>query len=61
MKMEPIEKFMLGLCFVVVGICLVCAAFQPYFEARTFNKFSKTKATYFDALVSELRVMPDSK
>jgi len=34
---------------------------QPYFEARTFNKFSETQASYFDALVSELRVLPDEK
>jgi hypothetical protein len=43
--------------FVVV----VIAAFllSPYFEAKAFNKFSKTKATYWDALWTELRVMPD--
>lgn len=51
----------IGIGLTVLGcVILICLAFtQPYYEARTFNKFSKTKATYFDALVSDLRVIPD--
>lgn len=30
---------------------------QPYFEMRTFNKFSNQKATYFDAVFSNLRII----
>lgn len=28
---------------------------------KAFNKFSETKATYWDALFTELRVIPDKK
>ena len=34
---------------------------QPYLEARTFNKFRKEesiKATYIDAVFSNLRITP---
>ena len=56
--MEPIEKVLIGALAVLLFVALVVGVSQPYFEARTFNKFSDKKATYFDALVSELRVMP---
>lgn len=37
----------------------ILLAIQPYFEARAFNKFtSGPKATYWDALWSDLRVTP---
>jgi hypothetical protein len=46
----------------IFGVILLVWVFVlPYFEARTFNKFSKTKATYFDAVVSDLRVIPDGQ
>ena len=42
---------------VIAIISLIIGMFiQPYFEMRTFNKFSKEKATYMDALCSELRI-----
>lgn len=42
--------------FSIIGGVLLL----PYFEARTFNKFTDgPKATYFDALFSELRVMSE--
>lgn len=34
---------------------------QPYFEARAFNKFSATKATYWDAVFADLRILPDKE
>lgn len=40
---------------VIISIGLI----QPYFEAKAFNKFrevDEVQATYFDALVSDLRV-----
>jgi hypothetical protein len=46
------------LALLVVGPSLLLLM-QPYLEARAFNKFtSGPKATYWDALWSELRVMP---
>jgi hypothetical protein len=57
--MNKYEIAMCWLCGVTVATVILALILQPHFEARTFNKFSKTKATYFDALVSELRVMPD--
>ena len=32
------------------------AIMQPYFEAKTFNKLTGGKATYWDAVFAELRV-----
>lgn len=45
----------IAVTLIVSGVILI----GPYYEAKTFNKFSKTKATYWDALVSDLRVVPD--
>ena len=43
----------------IIAIVLVLLA-GPYFEMQTFNKFTKgKKATYLDAMFSELRVTPD--
>lgn len=43
-------------CAVFIAIVVFV---PPYFEMRAFNKFSRTKATYVDALFAQLRVMPD--
>ena len=40
---------------VAIGILVV----RAHFEAATFNKFSLTKATFWDALWADLRVLPD--
>lgn len=53
------EKLVILFCVCTWALCLAIMFVQPYFEAKTFNKFSKTKATYWDALVSDLRVVPD--
>lgn len=42
----------------IVGI-LITFTFIPYQEMKTFNKFSKTKATFWDAVFSDLRIIPD--
>ncbi len=42
---------------MIIGF-IVFLIIQPYFEMQTFNKFSGTKVTYFDAVFSKLRVMP---
>lgn len=59
--MSKEDKIGLGIIIGFVVVMLVFAVVQPYFEARTFNKFSSTKATYLDALVSQLRVLPDGR
>jgi hypothetical protein len=45
---------------VVISLAIIAviaiALLQPYFEMRTFNKFSKQKATYIDAVFANLRV-----
>lgn len=50
----------LFLSFISVAFALFMAMIfiQPYFEMRTFNRFSKVKASYVDALYSELRIYP---
>ena len=53
------DKYEAGIGWVVVAILSVIVLLQPYFEARSFNKFSKTKATYWDAMITSLRVIPD--
>ena len=50
----------LVLAAVIVVALVLFGVVQPYFEARTFNKFtSGPKATYWDALWAELRVTHD--
>lgn len=49
------------LAVVIMVVMLSIALIQPVFEARTFNKFSATKATYLDAMFSNLRVLPDGR
>ena len=45
---------------IVVGTLFVAVA-QPYFEAKAFNKFtSGPKATYWDAMWTELRVISEA-
>lgn len=44
---------------IVFLIILAIAAFQPYFEAKTYNKFLKNgspRATYLDAVFGKLRI-----
>ena len=41
---------------MIIGF-IIFLIIQPYFEMQTFNKFSETKATYFDAVFSKLRVI----
>lgn len=49
-----------GILVALIILGLLAAMFiSPYFEMQAFNKFSKTKATYWDALWTELRIIPD--
>jgi len=48
-----------GFFFVVLPLVAVTLLSQPYFEARAYNKFrddTQVKATYWDALWSDLRI-----
>lgn len=45
---------------ILALLILLGIVMQPYFEARSFNKFSKIKATYWDAVWTQLRVMPSN-
>ena len=56
MKSDKLVDFMIVLC--VIGV-IFALTIPPYFEMRTFNKFSAQKASYIDALFSELRVIND--
>jgi len=56
MKLNTEEKVGLLLIVGFFVFILLIAFIQPHFEKRAFNKFSKQKATYWDALFSELRI-----
>ena len=51
-RMSPYEWFLI---ITIVGF-IVGLFVQPYFEMRAFNKFNDQKATYIDALFSNLRI-----
>lgn len=59
MSVEPFDKYQVLIIFGCILIIAVVFLVGPYFEMRSFNKFSKTKATYLDAVFSELRIEPD--
>jgi len=44
---------------IAIGLVLVGHLFSPYFEAKAFNRFSSRKATYWDALVADLRIVAE--
>jgi len=53
-----VEILIVLIIIVIFGI----AAIQPYFEMRTFNKFTKgEKATYWDAVFAQLRISTDGE
>lgn len=54
-----IEKIVFIAVLFLLLVALLAGFFAPYFEMTTFNKFSKTKATYFDAVFGQLRISPD--
>ena len=53
---DKLTDFLIAIC--IIGF-IFALTIPPYFEMRTFNKFSDKKATYIDALFSELRVIPN--
>ena len=48
-----------GFFFIVIPLTAALLLSQPYFEAKAYNKFrddTQVKATYWDALWSDLRI-----
>ena len=58
LEKESGDWFEWAIITCIAIIVLFVGVFQPYMEMRAFNKFSKVKATFFDAVFSELRVTP---
>ena len=61
--LDNTEKTVYGLAFLVFFAVIVFAFYCPYQEMKTFNKFKRDeqpKATYMDALCSNLRVNADN-
>jgi len=54
--METEDKVILLLIVGLITVLFLIAFMQPHFEMKAFNKFSKQKATYWDAAFSELRI-----
>jgi len=48
------------LFFIVLLALIGFVYLQAEYKAKTFNKFSKTKVTVWEALISDLRVTPDN-
>lgn len=46
---------LLAVFILILGIGMILV--KPYFEMKTFNKFSDKKATYLDAVFSDLRIV----
>jgi hypothetical protein len=57
-RLERVTTWLIISVWVAIGVWLFVA---PYYEMRSFNHFSKTTATYLDAVFTELRVIPDKE
>jgi hypothetical protein len=57
--MEKTDYVLLGLVVLILLFAICYSLGSTYIEMKTFNKFSKTKATYVEALFTNLRVIPD--
>lgn len=60
-KKKPTKRrfIVVWLVSICVGIALALLIMQPYFEAKTYNKFrepDQPQATYWDAVWADLRV-----
>lgn len=57
--MNSDEKWVLIGIGIVFAVMVALAFTLPYYKAQTFNKFSKTKVTYWDAFISDLKLIPN--
>lgn len=46
---------------IVILSILIYIFVRPYFEARSFNRFSEHQATYGDAFWTDLRILPQQE
>lgn len=51
-----VEKLIVGMMGASVAIAVGGLFFQPYMEARTYNKLTGANVTMWDAMWSDLRV-----
>ena len=60
-KKEAGINLIIGLIFSILFIFIMFAPtiISTKIEQNTFNKFSETKATFIEALFTELRVIPN--
>ena len=54
--MDKETKIAIVMITIIVILLLTGVFTQPHFEKKAFNKLSKTKATYWDAFWSQLRI-----
>ena len=57
--MNKQEICIVGIVLLILVGVVASMTLSPYFEMRAFNKFSETKASYWDALFSDLRIIPN--
>jgi len=55
--MNKEDKIYIIITISIISIVIAIILIQPYFEMKAFNKFSDKKATYIDALFSNLRIV----
>jgi hypothetical protein len=55
-----ITDFIIWVIGILLFLCLIAFfLFSVRIEQQTFNKYSTTKATYIEAMFTNLRVIPD--
>lgn len=59
MTLGDFDDFIPWAAAILVFLVVIFLLLLPYFRMRTFNKFSHTKATYMDAVLGQLRVVPN--
>ena len=59
--MDKETKIIITIITAIVVAVIAYGLLQPYFEMKTFNRFSDKKATYLDATFSNLRIITKDK
>lgn len=55
-----INKILIGVfIFLCLWLIFYAFTFPARMEARQFNRFSKTKITWWDAMWADYRILPD--
>ena len=54
---KRIDGEMMYISLIIIALLIIVGVvLKPYIEMKTFNKFSEKKATYIEAMFSNLRV-----